>query len=61
MYAEPAVYGVPPDGLTTVAVPSINPLHVISVLVVGSAANGGGSEKLIGPISAKMPAAELAA
>ena len=40
MYGFTVENGVPPLGLTTVAVPSSNPKHVTSVFVVGSADKG---------------------
>ena len=43
MYGFPVKNGVPPLGLTTVAVPSSNPKHVTSVFVMGSVDNTRGS------------------
>ena len=51
----PRVAVVPPCGLTTVACPSVRPLQVILVPVVGSAVIAVGSEKLIGPNSSYTP------
>ena len=47
MYEFPVENGVPPLGLTTVAVPSLNPKHVTSVLTIGSVDNEDKGSKII--------------